>query len=310
MDEATKRALLESRSLPTIPAVAARILELVRGDCGLADLVPVVSNDPALAARLIRYANSPAYARAEPIATIKPALMQLGLDTTVIVALGFSLVDALRPSSSGTLNYERFWRRALLSAAAARVLANTFGVTRMEEAFLAALLQDIGMMALDRAGIGVYDGLLNRQSDHLMLSVVERGRARTSHPEVGAWLLETWRFPRYIVDAVEKSHALALLSRAPEAPDLNWCVACSGVLADAVLEQDPVALGDALGWAEPFAPDIAASTEAILEPLREALAEIDGLFDVALTTDLMELMNASKELMAERHVDAATRGAR
>lgn len=307
MDEATKQALLDARSLPTIPAIAARILELVQRDCGLAELVPVVSNDPALAARLIRYANSPAYARAEPTATIKPALMQLGLDTTVIVALGFSLVDALRPSSSGTLNYERFWRRSLLSAAAARVLARAFGIARIEEAFLAALLQDIGMMALDRAGIGVYDGLLNRQSDHLMLSVVERGRARTSHPEVGAWLLESWGFPHYVVDAVAKSHALAMLSRAAQAPDLNWCVACAAVLADAVLEQDPVAFRDGLGWAEQFAPGVSAATEAVLEPLREAVAEVDRLFDAALTPDLMELMNASKELMAERHLQVTRR---
>src|SRR5690606_33858169 len=108
---------------------------------------------------------------------------------------------------------------------------------------------------------------------------------------------------------VEKSHALAMLSRAPEAPDLNWCVACSGVLADAVLEQDPVAFGDALSWAEPFAPDLAARAETILAPLRDAVTEIDALFDVALKRDLMELMNASKELMTARHVNASTRGA-
>lgn len=307
MNESLKRALSASGSLPTIPSVAVEVLNLVREDCGLGDLVPVLSRDPALVAKLIRYGNSPVYRRAQPVSSIKQAVMLLGLHATVIVALSFSLVDALRPATAGSLNYGWVWRRTLLAAAAARFVARMFGVARHEEAFLAAMLQDVGMMMLDRSGLGVYDDVGDRQSDHLMLSVLERSRAKTSHAQVGAWMLRSWRFPEDVCTAVERSHDLAVLSHARDEPTLEWCVAYSGVLADAILEEDPRGLTAALAWADGFAPSPGTWHQAVMEHMAGVVLETEALFESSLAPNLVELMNASKELMAERSLDPAPR---
>lgn len=307
MDDSLQRALLASRSLPSVPSVAARILELVREDCGLADLVPALSQDPALAARLVRYANSPAYSRVERIASLKPAVMQLGLDTTVIVALSFSLVGALRPSSDGALNYNQFWRRALLSAASGRFIARSFGIGRIEEAFLAALIQDIGMMALDRAGMGVYEGLDDRQSHHMTLRVLERARAGATHAEVGAWLLGSWHFPEDVCAAVAGSHDLAALTESGTEPSFEWCVAYSGVLADTILDADAERLMAALAWADRYAPRSGLWHDLVLEQMTEAVADVERLFDTNLAHNLPELMNASKILLTQRALELTAR---
>jgi len=75
----------------------------------------------------------------------------LGLNATLTLALSFSLVKCLRGAKSNGINHPLYWRRALLAATSARALADAMHHPCPEEIFLAALLQDVGILALDQA---------------------------------------------------------------------------------------------------------------------------------------------------------------
>ena len=64
-----------------------------------------------------------------------------------------------------------------------------------KDELLAALLQDIGMLALDKAVPDLYRGGETLQRDHKALAEVERKRLQTDHAEIGGWLMRTWNLP-------------------------------------------------------------------------------------------------------------------
>ena len=156
LDPGVERRLTRCGTLPSMSAVAIQVLELAREpDVHLRDLAQILSRDPALAAKVLRMANSPLYGGRRVAQNLRQALNILGLNATITLALSFSLSPAVERSRGG-LDVDRFWRRAVASALAARLLGEERKLRSGEELFLAALLQDIGMLALDAAFPGRY----------------------------------------------------------------------------------------------------------------------------------------------------------
>ena len=198
--------VLNCTSLPTLPQVAVKLLELTRDpDANLKAIADLVQKDQALATKILRTVNSSYYALAEPCPTIKRALAYLGLNTVKSLALGFSLVDVSRLGADG-FDLVAYWQRALFSAAAARRFAIVTKSCDPDEAFLAGLLQDIGMLAMHAALGEEYHGVLSGCDDHLGLPKVERDALGFTHPEVGARLGERWRLPGQIIEPIRHHH--------------------------------------------------------------------------------------------------------
>jgi diguanylate cyclase (GGDEF)-like protein len=208
ISEELARQLKTNKSLPSPPGVATRIIELANDpDVDIDRIAEVLSIDPATTARVLRIANSPMYAMSREITSLSQALMVLGLNATISLALSFSLLKSWQTETEpGGLDYSLFWRRAMLAAASTRAIAAKLGWRDGEAMFVAALIQDIGIMALDRTLPDLYDGLGVAQVKQC--AVIERERERTGadHAEVGEWLLESWKFPETVLHAVRDSH--------------------------------------------------------------------------------------------------------
>ncbi|MDE1922633.1 MAG: HDOD domain-containing protein, partial [Gammaproteobacteria bacterium] len=171
---------LATISLPSPPGVAARIIDLAQDPTTEMDQVAkVIGMDPALTAKVLRIANSPLYAQRRRSENLRQALVVLGLNATLALALSFTLVKSLRGTRPNGLDYPRYWRRALLSATAARALIDALRRPRAEECFLAGLLQDVGMLLLDAAHPALYAGAAATQSDHASLVEFELQRVKT-----------------------------------------------------------------------------------------------------------------------------------
>src|ERR1700690_3547818 len=151
--------LRRSVNFPSPPGVATHIIELARDpEIEMGKVAKALSMDSALSSKVLRIANSPLYAQRRKSDNLGQALVVLGLNATLTLALSFSLVKSLRGGKSNGLNYDMYWRRALLVATAARALADAKHQPLVEEIFLAALLQDVGMLALDKAMPDLYSG--------------------------------------------------------------------------------------------------------------------------------------------------------
>ena len=274
-------------SLPTLPAVAVQVLELCQKD-DLNQIAAVVGRDPALATKLIKTANSPLFSVRREVTTISHAISLLGTNAVRTLVLSFSLVRDHKPLASAKLS--GYWRRSLLSAVAARQLAAGCGVNG-DEAFLAGLLQDVGVLALMRALSAEYAPILEQaQADHDRLAELEQAAFGADHAEVGAWLLERWHAPHLLSEAVRVSHRAAGVSTGPcpeeLLPKLGCVVALAGCFAD-VWMADPQSARSRLSalvetrWAG------IVNTEAIIVQLVEHAPQLASLFEVVLSADEM-----------------------
>ena len=80
-------------NLPSLPAVALKMVELANDpDVHLNDVARVLSMDPALVTKLFRAANSPLYGLHRKVTNLRQVLSLLGLQGTLALALGFSLI--------------------------------------------------------------------------------------------------------------------------------------------------------------------------------------------------------------------------
>ena len=222
-------------NFPSPPGVAAHIIELARDpDIEMSKVAKPLSMDSALSTKILRIANSPLYAQRRKSENLRQALVVLGLNATLTLALSFTLVKSLRAGKANGLSYPLYWRRALLAATAGRALADALRHPAAEEIFLAALLQDVGMLALDQCLPELYRGL-PAQDDHAAVAELELGRLQISHAEVGGWLMKNWNLPERLHRAIARSHAVHCATSSDPDEVFNRCVALSGAVADLFL---------------------------------------------------------------------------
>lgn len=301
--------------LPSMPAVAMRVVEMGGDpDASLADLAQVIGRDPALAAKVMRVAASPLYAGRRQVRDLRQALMVLGMTASMSLALSFSLAGSWQ-SAQGPLELHAYWRRCLVVAVAARAFGVRAGYQEREALFLAGLLQDIGMLALDRVLPGMYAGVLAwGTEDHAALVLGEQVAFGDDHAAIGAWLLQRWRLPQMVVEAARMSHErdAQVLVQLPEVLRLQ-CAAVAVANAVAVIwccepneEQMLSAMrfaGEALNLSEIAVLDALSEVQAEL-PAMAALFDIEfgaasmtnALLDQAREATLVRNLNALQEL--------------
>jgi len=202
--------VLSCPNLPTLPVVAMRVLELTaKPDVSLREIASVIENDPAIATKVLRTVNSSYYGLTRRCASIQQALAFLGLQTVKALVLGFSLARCVNGGGDDdfTFDFTDYWRRSIYSAASAREIAVVSRSCDPDEAFVASLVQDIGMVALWRAYGDRYLQVIElAKGDHRRLAALEQRTFETDHTLVGAEMLSRWRFPNEVCDAVRCQH--------------------------------------------------------------------------------------------------------
>ena len=203
--------------LPPSPLVATRLLELLHEpDTELHELVAIVLLDPAVAARLLKMANSVFYDQQRQVTTLERAIIIIGQNTLRNLALDLSLRNAKK--TYGLLE-RRLWENAIGSAVACRLIALYRKYGDAEEAYVAGLLHHIGkvlMVNRDKALYQEVQRIVDAGEGELI--DVERGLFAYSHEMIGAALLDHWNFPEQLIAATHHHHDFESL--ADEQPQL------------------------------------------------------------------------------------------
>jgi HD-like signal output (HDOD) protein len=211
------RRLESGYSLPSLSVIALKLVELASDDrCSVKDLAGLIEKDPALTVRLLRLANSPIFAFAQPASTLEQAIVKVGFQRLRIMALSLSLRDTFPLGKTGPLDYEQFWRTSLYRALLARSLADQLEACSPEEAFVAGLISEIGLLLF-------FDILLKGRDEDVQIDfasigsllVWERERFGLDHRQMGRIALRHWRFPEPIVHSLEHQGEAALAEGAP-----------------------------------------------------------------------------------------------
>ncbi|MBA1147125.1 GGDEF domain-containing protein [Ectothiorhodospiraceae bacterium WFHF3C12] len=300
-----ERALRLCPDLPSLSGVALQIVEMGRDpDVDVGALASTLAHDPALTSKILRVANSPLYSQRRRCENLRQAVMLLGLNATLTLALSFSLADSLRGATGGTAMVGRVWRRSLLAATAARLAGHARGLESVEELFLAGLLQDIGILALRAALPEQYDALLGKASDHDALVTMEYEALGCDHAEAGAWLMQKWGLPDYLPLAARGSHRPEA-GRAPaELSRFVACVAVSGPVADYALQPEETAMDTLVRQAGAWLDMDDDAAVALVEGLAETVPEIESLFEFSILEphQAAALKDQAREVLATRNL--------
>ncbi|MCP4245935.1 MAG: HDOD domain-containing protein, partial [bacterium] len=190
--------------MPSPPGVALRVLSMAQDeDASLGEIAEVISSDPALAAKILKFVNSPLAGTGGNVASLNQAISLMGLRAVKLMALSFSLISTRQKGACAGFSFDGFWSLSLASAVAGRTVAQHSKTCVAEEAFITGLLSRIGQLGLVSTIPEQYAPVLTAaQESSDPLWEIERRLTETTHMEIGQRLLEHWRLPDLICRSV------------------------------------------------------------------------------------------------------------
>jgi len=211
MDQQVVALIEQSAAIPTMPQVVTRFIELSADpDYELDDLVEVLSSDPGITGELLRMTNSALFGLARKVTSLKQAVALLGMARVRTLVLGRYLIERMQQGSDLPDEFDRdyYWRRSLTQAVLASRLAEHLAPKYRQEAFIAGLLSDTGVVVLAQALPSEYQSLLAEYVplEGGRLFEMEAERLGTTHAAVSAMVLEKWMLPELVVSAVRRHH--------------------------------------------------------------------------------------------------------
>jgi putative nucleotidyltransferase with HDIG domain len=202
-------ALERIEGLPALPESVTRMLNLADDpDVSTREVADMVSGDQAMASAVLRLVNAPFFGLGRRISSIQHAVLLVGLRTVRNLVLSVVLVKSFGESSRDRrFDRGRLWRHTVACAAGARLLSKRLGGADPEEAFLAGLVHDMGIVVFDQF---FHDGF-RRVADlatgtGMPLIDAEREIFGRDHAFVGWQLARRWNFPASVAEAIGCHH--------------------------------------------------------------------------------------------------------
>ncbi len=193
-------------NIPVFHAVAVKLQQLLgRPDYTIGDVTELIAADQSLATHVLRIANSPYYAGLQSVVTINAAVIRLGGKEVANIAMMASQQETYR-STDPQFNQlmQSLWRHALACAVGTKWLAGKLGYgDQAQEAFLAALLHDVGKLFL----VKVMEEVLaaDPQRSMVPLPLIEEV-LDTLHVAEGYQVMKRWNLPDLYCEIAKGHH--------------------------------------------------------------------------------------------------------
>lgn len=192
----------------SLPQVLAQVLEAVTNeDLSPDGLAKIILKDPALTGRLLCLANSPYYRRLSGIKTVHQAVSLLGVTTVKCLALSSSVFHPEKISKESGIDAKSYFTYALTVATVSEKIAGTLELRSTEEASIAGLLHDIGILFFLHHYPKEYRRIVDKKAKATTLLGAETEVFGINHCEIGYELAKTWKLPAYICETIADHHA-------------------------------------------------------------------------------------------------------
>ncbi len=193
--------------LLSLPQTLSKILnEIGKEDFSPDRLASIVLKDPSLTGRILKLANSPFYARFNKITTVNQAVSMLGVTTVKCMALSTSVFHPDKIASESGVDPKSFFTYVLSVASAAEKVAAAVEYRAPEEAMVAGLLNEIGILFFLHHYADQYRLIMEKRVPARTLMDAERKMFGIDHAEVGRHIAEAWRLPDYMLEAISRHH--------------------------------------------------------------------------------------------------------
>ncbi len=204
-----EHVLTRVHGLPALPTSAMRVIALTKQpDADIKDLENIITQDPALAASILRQANSAYYGYARRISSLAEAIVILGFQAIQGLALASAVAPILKSDLPGyNIDQEGLWKHCMLTAMVAKRLCRRLRLPFGDVAFTAGLLHDIGKLIiavyLQQVGSYIMDKVEKAQVTY---AEMEEKVIGFDHGTVGGFIVKHWNLPDDLVDAISNHH--------------------------------------------------------------------------------------------------------
>mgnify|MGYP000938877064 CR=1 FL=1 len=189
-------------ALPTLPRTLKHLLKLLeKPNVSLTEIGEFVSNDPVIAAKVLKMVNSAIYGFSGRISSVKQAVILLGMNVVKGMLLGISIFELMQETMVG------LWEHSIGCSVAARIIAQKRGFKETEEISVSALLHDIGKVVLILQYPDRYEYAMKKTQDRgVVIGMAEEEVFPANHAEAGSWITEKWRFPKVLTETIRYHH--------------------------------------------------------------------------------------------------------
>jgi putative nucleotidyltransferase with HDIG domain len=239
MAQSARDKILAISDLYTLPQTLIEVLRATESpDASAHDLSRIILHDAPITARLLRMANSAIYGRSGQVNTVQQAVVLLGFRAVKSVVLSTSVYDIFaKDAERSALNLTEFWRHSLETAATAQLFAAKIGYQPQEEAFVAGLLHDVGLMLMARVFGPDYADLVSRASGFEDWTEAEREAFGIDHSEAGTIFFTAWSLPEKLIDVIGHHHDILVGPSGPTGSKLTLLVSLADRIGHHGLEK-------------------------------------------------------------------------
>jgi nitrogen-specific signal transduction histidine kinase/HD-like signal output (HDOD) protein len=223
--------------------------------------------------------NSAYYGLGSRVDGIDQAVAYLGTDAVKNIAVCSAVYQAFNTrKGDSAFNLKLFWWHSLKCALLSRIFAKEVAYSSPEEAFVAGLLHDIGKLVLWVNFPEKYTELIKQYEDRAEMLATGESQLGATHSQIGAWLLDRWKFPSLVADSAFYHHEP--LERIADALPLSQIVYTANMLSGKTADsrEDGIRVAKALlgSSSEQVLGFLALSDEALGEVARSFGIEIEA----------------------------------
>lgn len=195
--------------MPTLPEAVVRILELSNNpNVEVEDVADAILMDKVLTARMIRLVNSAFWGIRRHIASVREAIVYLGLHQIRSIVLTTSLFNTFH-SKNPSFRVASIWEHGLGCAMISRIIAQKVGFADLELAYLGGLMHDIGEIVLSQFDVEKYDNVIEVvQDQNIPFHEAENQVLGINHTDFGEWFKDHWGFSEEMTEVITKHHSL------------------------------------------------------------------------------------------------------
>jgi HD-like signal output (HDOD) protein/GGDEF domain-containing protein len=256
----------------------------------------------------LRVVNSSLFGLSQEVLNLNQALALLGIKPLKLLVLGFSLPDGLFQDVNQTV-LARYWQHTLTKAVAAREISETAWRIPGDDAFVAGLLQDIGVLALLQQLGYPYVRFLQKVLDEGGdLEKLETAAMGFSHVDLTAKLLEAWGLPVTLAAAVRTRITIDEKVAAPEAAEsLPYILHLAEQIARLLADDRPDLLNDIVYTGGMCHGMTDAQLAQLIEELQEKVEQLADVLSLELPAgyDYPAILDESRRQLAATALDAA-----
>ncbi len=194
--------------LPSLPQHLLKIQQVATSEKSSAeDLAQSILQDQALTMRVLKVVNSAMYQRRnqERVRTVRRSVIIMGFETVRKLALGLSVFDMMSKLSRSPY-LATITKHSLVTAGFAQVLAEATGQVMPEEAFVTALIHDVGKVVLLEVSPEAMDDVLHDKAGGIPALEAERRYFGITHDRAGRRLAARWQLPNDLQNAIGDHH--------------------------------------------------------------------------------------------------------